>query len=188
MIYTDRKRYMKKLAVIFSLSFICLLIFSYVEDGISSEQNENLERRVEQNEGKKAHDLSTVLVKFKERISKKQKKDIATLVGGKFKDKNEDGIDDRYQNILGGRLAALELQGDKGKDLASLALQALENHPFIEYAEYIYLHYIDYTLVPSDDRFDELWGLNNTGQTGVRTMRISMHRKPGKSPLAIRRW
>ena len=162
----DKKRYMKKLAVIFSLSFLCLVVLSYAGDGISSEQNENLERRIQQNEGEKAHDLSTILVKFKEKISKKQKKDLASLVGGKFKDKNEDGIDDRYQHILGGRLAALELQGEKGKDLASRALRKLENHPLIEYAEYNYLHYIDYIPVPDDKRFDELWGLHNTGQTG----------------------
>ena len=157
---------MKKLAVIFSLSFLCLVVLSYAEDGISSEQNENLERRLQQNEGEKAHDLSTILVKFKEKISKEQKNDLSSLVVGKFKDRNEDGIDDRFERILGGRLAVLELQGEEGEDLASRALRALEHHPFVEYAEYNYLRHIDFTPVPDDERFDELWGLHNTGQTG----------------------
>ena len=133
---------------------------------MSSEQNENLERRLQQNEGEKAHDLSTILVKFKEKISKEQKNDLSSLVVGKFKDRNEDGIDDRFERILGGRLAALELQGEEGEDLASRALRALEHHPFVEYAEYNYLRHIDFTPVPDDERFDELWGLHNTGQTG----------------------
>jgi hypothetical protein len=31
-------------------------------------------------------------VKFKERVTKRQRNDPASLAGGKFKDKNEDGI------------------------------------------------------------------------------------------------
>ena len=60
---------MKKSAVIIILSFLCLVVLSYAEDGISSKQNENLERRIQQKEGEKAHDLSTILVKFKEKIA-----------------------------------------------------------------------------------------------------------------------
>jgi subtilisin family serine protease/subtilisin-like proprotein convertase family protein len=121
--------------------------------------------KIQQKEGEKAYDLSTILVKFKERVTRKQRNDLASLARGKFKDKNEDGIDDRYQHILRGRLALIKLEGAKGQDLATRALLALQNHPFIEYAEHNYLHYIDLTI-PNDPDFDELWGLHNDGQSG----------------------
>jgi subtilisin family serine protease len=155
---------MKKSAVILFLSFLCAASFGYSGNATGASQNKRPAWITQQNGAEKVYDFSTILVKFKEGTTKRQRKDIASLAKGKFKDKNEDGIDDRYQNILGGRLAALELQGEKGVDLASRALRALKHHPFIEYAEYNYLRYID--NAPSDPRFGELWGLNNTGQTG----------------------
>jgi subtilisin-like proprotein convertase family protein len=148
---------MKKLTVsiVLSFLFLCAIFFSYAGDATGAMEN-----------GKPAWtiDLSTILVKFKERVTKKQRNDLASLAGGKFKDKNEDGIDDRYQHIMRGRLSLIELEGAKGQDLATRALQTLKNHPFIEYAEYNYLHYID--EFPYDPDFDKLWGLHNTGQTG----------------------
>ncbi|MDP2233944.1 MAG: S8 family serine peptidase, partial [Actinomycetota bacterium] len=36
--------------------------------------------------------------------------------------------------------------------------------PGVQYAQPNYLHHID--AVPNDPRFDELWGMQNTGQTG----------------------
>jgi len=155
---------MKKSAVILFLSFLCAAPFGYAGNAIGASQNGKPAWITQQNGGEKVYDLSTILVKFKERTTKRQRKDIASLAKGKFKDKNEDGIDDRFQNILGGRLAVLELQGEKGLDLASRALRALQHHPFIEYAEYNYLHHIDTT--PNDPQFNDLWGLHNTDQTG----------------------
>jgi len=155
---------MKKSAVIVFVSFLCTASLGYVKSAIGASQNEKPAWITQQNAAKKIYDLSTIMVKFKEGITKRQRKDIASLAKGKFKDKNQDGIDDRYQHILHGRLALIKLEGAKGQDLATQALRALQNHPLIEYAEYNYLHYIDTS--PNDPRFDELWGLHNTGQTG----------------------
>ena len=154
---------MKKLSASIVLSFLCAIFISYAGDAIGSRQNEKPAWKIQQKEGEKGYDLSTILVKFKEGVTKKQRNDLASMVGGKFKDKNENGVDDRYEHILSGRLALIKLKGEKGKDLASQALRALQNHPLIEYAEYNYLQYID--LTPNDPQFNELWGLHNTGQT-----------------------
>lgn len=155
---------MKRLAGPIVLSFLCAIFFSYAGNATGSTQNEKSAWKIQQKEGEKNYDLSTILVKFKEGVTKKQRNGLASMAGGKFKDKDEDGVDDRYEHILSGRLALIKLKGEKGKDLASQALRALQNHPLIEYAEYNYQQYID--LTPNDPRFDELWGLDNTGQTG----------------------
>jgi serine protease len=156
---------MKKTTFILILSCLFVIFIIHGGNAIGSGQSEESASVNDQNNEKKPYDLSTILVKFKPGVTKKQKNDVASLAGGKFKDKNDDGIDDRYQHILAGRLVTLELQGEKGRDLASLALRILENHPLLEYAEYNYLRSIDYTYLPNDERFDELWGLHNTGQT-----------------------
>jgi len=150
---------MKKLAVSVVLSFLCAIFFSYAGNAIVTSQNEKPAWMTQQKVGEKAYDLLSILVKFKEGTTKGQRKDIASLVQGKFKDKNEDGIDDRYQHILHGRLALIELKGVKEQDLATRALRSLQNHPLIEYAEYNYLHQID-TTIPSDPSFGDLWGLS----------------------------
>jgi len=155
---------MKRSALPIVLSLLCSFFFSYAGNAIGSMPNEKPTRKIQPRDGEKFYDPSTILVKFKEGVTTKQRKDFASLVRGKFKDKNEDGIDDRYERILGGRLALIELKGEKGLDLSSQALPALQNHPFVEYAERNYLYSI--ALTPNDQLFYELWGLHNTGQIG----------------------
>jgi len=155
---------MKKFAFLSFMYFLVTIFFSYAGDAIGAPQNENPAWKPAQTNGDTVYDLSTVLVKFKARGNGKARKNLARLVGGKFKDKNDDGIDDRYERILGGRLALIELDGEKGTDAASRALRFLRNHPLVEYAEYNYLQYI--SLSPNDTHLGELWGLHNTGQTG----------------------
>jgi subtilisin family serine protease len=149
---------MKKIVVLIGLSFLCAIFFGYGWDAIGVMENGKPPWMTQHNGGEKAHDLSTVLVKFKEGTTKGQRKDIANLVEGKFKDKNEDGIDDRYHHLVRGHLALIKLKGAKGQDLATRALRTLQNHPFIEYVEYNYLHHID-TTIPNDPSFGDLWGL-----------------------------
>ncbi|MCU0288461.1 MAG: S8 family serine peptidase, partial [Acidobacteria bacterium] len=112
----------------------------------------------------KTYDRQSIIVKFKPGASRIQRNKLAGLVSGKFKDRNNDGIDDRYSSIMGGNLALLKLDGEKKVDLAAPALAVLKNHPNIEYAEYNYRQYI--TVSPGDPLFSSQWGMNNTGQTG----------------------
>lgn len=44
------------------------------------------------------------------------------------------------------------------------AISRLRQSPFVEYAEANYYRYVN--AVPNDPRYPEMWGLNNTGQTG----------------------
>lgn len=65
-----------------------------------------------------------------------------------------------------------DVSGLSGLQLAKLpkgmsietAIARYKAQPGVAYAQPNYLHHID--AVPSDPRFGELWGMNNTGQTG----------------------
>jgi subtilisin family serine protease len=137
---------MKKLVLVVVLLFCASLLFN---DALFAKGNE--------------YDKQTVLVKFKQGVTKAQKKELNSLLKGKFKDKNDDGIDDRYHKIAKGRVARIDLDGSGG-DPAASAMDLLTGHPYVEYAQYNYLHYN--TVMPDDPRFDEKYGLHNTGQTG----------------------
>lgn len=118
----------------------------------------------QQNKNQKKYNTRTILVKFKDGLSKKQRADIIKSVKGKIKDKNKDGIDDRCKHIAGGNLAIIVLRDkNKKKDLAADAMAKLANNPGLVYVQYDYRVTID--APPNDSRFSELWGLNNTGQT-----------------------
>jgi subtilisin family serine protease len=137
---------MKKLVLLVTVLFTCSLLMTFAV------------------QGGKEYDKQSILVKFKEGVTKAERKDVIKLVDGMFKDKNKDGTDDRYTSIMGGRLYHVELKGKKTDDLAAPALGILQKHPAVEYANYNYIHHI--ALMPNDPRFDELWGMHNTGQTG----------------------
>lgn len=60
-----------------------------------------------------------------------------------------------------GNVAVLKLDpGVRVRD----AVATLQAHPLVEYAEPNYLYSLS-SIIPSDTRFAELWGLNNSGQT-----------------------
>ncbi len=149
---------MKRFSLMFFLIFVCFVWTGFGGDTVDS--------RLKMKEGsKKKHNLHTVLVKFRDGVSKKQRKDVIKSVNGKIKDKNDDGIDDRCKHIADGNLVIINLYDkDKKKDLATDALLKLKNNPHIEYAHYD--NYVKIIATPDDARFTELWGLNNTGQTG----------------------
>ena len=108
-----------------------------------------------------AADASSILVKFRNGPSLASMQNALDLVAGKFEDKNKDLRDDRFQAVAGGRLAELAL--DPAVSVKD-ALALLSGHPAIEYAEPNYI--VQATVIPNDTRFSELWGMNNTGQTG----------------------
>jgi serine protease len=146
---------MKKLVLVVSLLLYCLTFINnhaLTSSSLSKQQKKS-----------KKYDTKTILVKFKSDVDKSTIKEVLRLVDGKFKDKNNDGIDDRYFNLFGGRLYKVELKGKK-EDLATPTLGVLQKHPAVEYAEYNYIQSI--SLIPNDINFNDLWGMHNTGQTG----------------------
>jgi len=118
---------------------------------------------------KKQHKEDSILVKFSKSANEATRREVLELVGGKYKDKNKNGKDDRFENLFDGRLALLELdnKGDKKKDHAADALIKLKNHPGIDYAGYNNIYYAE--VLPNDSSFSQLWAMNNTGQTGGTT-------------------
>jgi subtilisin-like proprotein convertase family protein/subtilisin family serine protease len=112
-------------------------------------------------EGGPSYDENSILVKFRDTAGVSTLDDALTLVGGKIQDANRDRKDDRFAQIAKGRLARVDLTG---RYKATAAIEQLEKHPAIEYAEYNYIVHVLGT--PNDPSFGELWGLNNTGQAG----------------------
>jgi len=107
-----------------------------------------------------SYEADSVIVIYKEKASNTQKRQARLSVGAKISDLNADEIDDSYNRILNGRLAKLELENISVKD----AIEKLKNDPAVKYVEPNYL--VHTMTTPNDPSFGELWGLNNTGQSG----------------------
>ncbi len=102
----------------------------------------------------------SILVVYKDDASKLDRRAARNTVRAKISDLNNDEIDDKYNNLGKGRLAKFKLDGISVKN----ALEKLRKNPAILYAEPDYI--VSKAGVPNDARFDELWGMHNTGQTG----------------------
>lgn len=100
------------------------------------------------------YDQQTVIVKFKQKVAKNERKELSRNLGVSFKDKNNDGVDDRLRNIANGRLAVLDL--GKGRS-AEAVLAGLKNHPLVEYAEPNYI--VKHQATPNDTSFASLYGM-----------------------------
>ncbi|WP_159581863.1 S8 family serine peptidase [Alteromonas sp. KUL106] len=102
----------------------------------------------------------SVIVVYKENVSKLEKMRARSSVGARISDANRDEIDDRFSNILNGRIAKLQLRGKSVKD----AIEILKKNPAVKVAEPNFLY--RKALVVNDPSYGDLWGLNNTGQAG----------------------
>ena len=102
----------------------------------------------------------SIIVKYKSNATKEMRKQARSLVKAKITDLNKDELDDSYTSLLSGRLAKFKGSGMSTKD----AIALLKSHQAIEYVEPDYQ--VSIARTPDDPRFDELWGLNNDGQTG----------------------
>lgn len=102
----------------------------------------------------------SVIVVYKDGVSKMSKMRARMSVGAKISDLNRDEVDDRFTNLLNGRLANLRLSGKTVKE----AIEILRKNPNVKYVEPNY----EWTtsVTPDDPGFGDLWGLNNTGQNG----------------------
>lgn len=107
-----------------------------------------------------SYKANSVIVVYKQGIKSSERADARKLVAAKISDLNLDEIDDRYKNVLSGRLAQYTLNKTSAKE----AIAKLKAHPAVLYAEPDYQ--VKALGIPDDSRFGDLWGLNNTGQTG----------------------
>tara|TARA_R110000751_G_scaffold192931_2_gene298485 strand:+ start:177 stop:2735 length:2559 start_codon:yes stop_codon:yes gene_type:complete len=102
----------------------------------------------------------SIIVVYKDDASKFDRRTARNTVSAKISDLNSDEVDDRYNNLAKGRLAKFKLDGISVKN----ALEKLRKNPAVLYAEPDYI--VSAAGIPDDARFDELWGMHNTGQTG----------------------
>ena len=106
----------------------------------------------------------SIIVVYKEGTSALERRAARSLVRAKISDIDSDEVDDRYQQILNGRLANYTVEALTTKE----ALAKLSSHPAVLYAEPDYMVKASVTehAEPNDADYNQLWGLNNTGQTG----------------------
>jgi serine protease len=103
----------------------------------------------------------SVLVRFRTTRTAATLRSSMSRIKGTIEDKNKDGVYDRFSHIARGQMAVIRL--DKNADVDA-AIDELRQDPEILYAERNYIVHADAT--PNDPRFPELYGLDNTGQTG----------------------
>lgn len=103
----------------------------------------------------------TILVVYKDNVTKFERSSAQKLVGATIKDINADGVDDKFSHLLNGKLARLSLKS--GADIEQ-AIKMISKHPAVKYAEPNYI--VRAIGVPDDPSFVDLWGLHNTGQSG----------------------
>lgn len=102
----------------------------------------------------------SIIVKYKKNASPEMRKQVRSLVRAKISDLNSDEVDDNFTSLFSGRLAKFKVSGMSAKE----AIERLKSHHAIEYVEPDYR--VSIAATPNDPRFEDLWGLNNEGQTG----------------------
>ena len=107
-----------------------------------------------------AYKDDSLIIVYKKESTLSNRRAVRNLVLAKISDKNNDEVDDKYSNILNGRMAKYELDKMSVKD----ALAKIRSNPAVLYAEPDYI--VKANVMPDDTSFSELWGLHNTGQTG----------------------
>ncbi len=112
--------------------------------------------------GKPTYATDSVIVRFKDAGTHSTRASLLSRINGRIKDLDKDGRDDRFLNINKyGLLAKVEL--DKSMSVET-ALELLRRDPSVAYAEPNWIQHV--LATPNDTRFNELYGLNNSGQTG----------------------
>jgi len=103
----------------------------------------------------------SVIVVYKDSATKFDRRVARSIVRAKISDLNRDEVDDRYRNLKKGRMAQFKLDSSVSvKD----ALSKLRKNPAVLYAEPDYI--VHASVTPDDSSFADLWGMNNTGQSG----------------------
>jgi serine protease len=102
----------------------------------------------------------SVIVVYKDSATKVDRRATRNIVQAKISDLNNDEIDDKYRHLKNGRIAKFTLDNVSVKS----ALEKLRKNPAVLYAEPDYI--VHASVTPDDSSFADLWGMNNTGQSG----------------------
>ncbi len=157
---------MKKSVIITLLFFaVSLFVFTLAQAQDQNSGDEQPTFSTTQTKKDDGYDENTIFVKFSKNLSKKARKRLIRQLNAKMKDKNDDGKDDRFSNLFGGRLALLEIKGDKGKNKAAKFMQQYKTKSGIEYIGYNNkLHILE---TPNDPSFSSLWAMNNSNDADI---------------------
>lgn len=102
-----------------------------------------------------------ILVMFKPGVSKVERENVVKQHGASLRQLDDQGRDVKMRHVADGRIVKVKLP--KGLDRDHL-IKKLSLNPAVEVAEPDYrLHAV---AMPNDPSFGDLWGLNNTGQSG----------------------
>lgn len=149
----------KKILFSFSSLLICgLVLFSGAV---------LLDSKTAQADSKK-FDSEKIIVKFKSNLSQEDEKmflekndfvSMKKIIGNNSKNEL---INEKIKARGIDRIFSVEIK--KGVDIEK-TVEKLKNDSYIEYAEPNYI-LSNFETIPNDEYFSELWGMNNTGQTG----------------------
>lgn len=108
----------------------------------------------------------SLLVMFKETVSKEQRENVIRSVGGILRETDALGRDLRMRHVAQGRINEIRVANAAQRDRA---LKRLAMHPLIEVAEPNYtisINDIQMQSMPNDPGFSDMWAMENTGQAG----------------------
>lgn len=106
----------------------------------------------------------SILVVFKPGVGKAEREMVMRRSGVSLRELDAQGRDIRMKHVADGRIAKVRLPQGVHRDHL---IKKLSQHPAIEIAEPNYMvQTLASPLAPNDPRFNELWGLHNTGQSG----------------------
>lgn len=116
-------------------------------------------------------DDDSLLVVFKASATKEQRQDLINNAGGALRALDDRGRDIAMRHIADGRIAKVNVRNAKQRDAL---IKRLSNHPLVDVAEPNYIISIndnkrsDFNILatPDDPAFDDMWALENTGQSG----------------------
>lgn len=106
-------------------------------------------------------DSDSILVMFKPGVSKQQRESLIKHQGASLRQLDDMGRDPRMKHVAQGRIVKVLVPSGVN---AETLLKKLAANPAVEVAEPNYP--LKALAVPGDARFGELWGLQNTGQSG----------------------
>ncbi|RUO27030.1 peptidase S8 [Aliidiomarina minuta] len=118
---------------------------------------------------KQAEDDS-LLVVFKDQISKEERLETIRGVGGMMRETDALGRDLSLRNVANGRINKIRVANAQHRDRV---MKRLSQHPLVQVAEPNYIISINNThtefnplSIPNDPAFGDMWALQNTGQQG----------------------
>jgi subtilisin family serine protease len=103
------------------------------------------------------YDEKSILVKFDPGVGKAARKALAQSIDGSYVDRNDDGIDDRFNHIAEGRWAEINLGQTRNAYTISSVLMVFDNQPGIAYVQLNTK--VRVAKIPNDQLYSKQWAM-----------------------------